>query len=73
MTCRRVPVSKSMKERGRRGQSEDVRREGIDADDRMMSGEETRTRRGLLLTGEKRRPWEDAPCAADAAMEVGLV
>ena len=46
---------------------------GIDEDDRMLSGEEKRTRRGLLLTGEERRPWEDAPCAAGAAVEVGLV
>ena len=73
MACRRARVSNNMKERGRRGQSEVGRREGIDEDDRMLSGEETRTRRGLLLTGEKRRPWEDAPCAADAAIEVGLV
>ena len=43
-------------EKGAAGAIGGYQEKGVDEDDRMISGEEKRTRRGLLLMHQKRRP-----------------
>ena len=45
---------------------------GVGEDDRMISGEEKRTRRGLLLIEDKRRPSKVASGTAHGARSKGV-
>ena len=47
-------------EKGSAGAIGGYQEKGVDEDDRMISGEEKRTRRGLLLIHEQRRTLKEA-------------
>ena len=52
-------------EKGAAGAIGGYQEKGVDEDDRMISGEEKRTRRGLLLIQEERRVLNEAPGRGD--------
>ena len=54
-------------EKGAAGAIGGYQEKGADEDDRMLSGEEKRTRRGLLLIQVQRKPLKPAPDSAAAA------
>ena len=54
-------------EKGAAGAIGGYQEKGVDEDDRMISGEEKRTRRGLLLIQEERRPSKQVSGTAHGA------